>query len=228
MIHLVVVSLMAAQDDFAAELKNLTAEYQKAETEYRKDAKRDPAKHPAGTYIPKFNDLAKRATGTAPAVQALLQVMKMAGRNNKNEAAVQALEALMDGYLESPLLEPLPGELRFAARTIGQKACAAALRKILDKSPHKNVQAAAAFALALSILESRPSDKAKIDEAKTLLKGLAETSYAKEADAYLFELENLQVGMTAPDFETTDQDGKSFKLSDYRGKVVIVDFWGFW
>ena len=23
-------------------------------------------------------------------------------------------------------------------------------------------------------------------------------------------------------------DGKPFKLSDYKGKVVLLDFWGFW
>ena len=25
-----------------------------------------------------------------------------------------------------------------------------------------------------------------------------------------------------------DVDGKEFKLSDYRGKVVLIDFWGHW
>ena len=30
---------------------------------------------------------------------------------------------------------------------------------------------------------------------------------------------------TAPDIVGTDQDGKEFKLSDYRGKVVLLDFW---
>ena len=25
-----------------------------------------------------------------------------------------------------------------------------------------------------------------------------------------------------------DQDGKEFKLSDYRGKVILLDFWGGW
>jgi cytochrome oxidase Cu insertion factor (SCO1/SenC/PrrC family) len=29
----------------------------------------------------------------------------------------------------------------------------------------------------------------------------------------------------APDIVATDQDGKEFKLSDYRGKVVLLDFW---
>ena len=35
-------------------------------------------------------------------------------------------------------------------------------------------------------------------------------------------------GNVAPDFTTQDADGVAFKLSDYRGKVVVLDFWGFW
>jgi cytochrome oxidase Cu insertion factor (SCO1/SenC/PrrC family) len=37
-----------------------------------------------------------------------------------------------------------------------------------------------------------------------------------------------EVGDLAPDFEAKDVEGKPFKLSDYRGKVVVLDFWGFW
>lgn len=48
------------------------------------------------------------------------------------------------------------------------------------------------------------------------------------ADGILFELRNLQIGMIAPDVEGADLDGVSFKLSDYRGKVVVLDFWGHW
>jgi hypothetical protein len=37
-----------------------------------------------------------------------------------------------------------------------------------------------------------------------------------------------RVGQPAPEIDGEDIDGKKFKLSDYRGKVVLLDFWGHW
>jgi thiol-disulfide isomerase/thioredoxin len=37
-----------------------------------------------------------------------------------------------------------------------------------------------------------------------------------------------RIGATAPDFEWTDLDGKTVRLSSYRGKVVVVNFWATW
>jgi len=48
---------------------------------------------------------------------------------------------------------------------------------------------------------------------------------AEKAEPELFGLRHLAVGKEAPDIEGTDQDGVRFKLSDYRGKVVLLDFW---
>jgi hypothetical protein len=47
------------------------------------------------------------------------------------------------------------------------------------------------------------------------------------AGAELFGIRRLSVGKEAPDLDGADQDGKRFKLSDYRGKVVLLDFWSF-
>jgi thiol-disulfide isomerase/thioredoxin len=35
-------------------------------------------------------------------------------------------------------------------------------------------------------------------------------------------------GQVAPDFEITDFDGNRHRLSDYRGKVVYLNFWATW
>ena len=47
----------------------------------------------------------------------------------------------------------------------------------------------------------------------------------ERAKAVLFEIRHLIVGKEAPDIEGEDQDGSQFKLSDYRGKVVLLNFW---
>lgn len=44
----------------------------------------------------------------------------------------------------------------------------------------------------------------------------------------IYELEHLQVGMLAPEIEDVNLDGEPMKLSDFRGKVVMLDFWGDW
>ena len=44
----------------------------------------------------------------------------------------------------------------------------------------------------------------------------------------LRRLRNLAVGQTAPEIEGRDVDGNPFKLSDYRGRVVLLTFSGNW
>lgn len=46
-----------------------------------------------------------------------------------------------------------------------------------------------------------------------------------QANGVLTELLTLSVGKLAPETKGLDQDGVRFKLSDYRGKVVLLYFW---
>lgn len=45
---------------------------------------------------------------------------------------------------------------------------------------------------------------------------------------HMKEIAPLSVGHKAPDFTTSGLDGKPVKLSDYKGKYVLVDFWASW
>lgn len=46
-----------------------------------------------------------------------------------------------------------------------------------------------------------------------------------EAESELFELRNLGIGKVAPEIKGRDLDGTPLRLSDYRGKVVVLNFW---
>ena len=38
----------------------------------------------------------------------------------------------------------------------------------------------------------------------------------------------LEIGKTAPEIVGKDINGKPMKLSDFRGKIVVLDFFGDW
>ncbi|HVJ81792.1 MAG TPA: redoxin domain-containing protein [Planctomycetia bacterium] len=61
----------------------------------------------------------------------------------------------------------------------------------------------------------------KYADVKTAFDG----AVGRKAASELFDLRSLSVGKAAPEIEGTDQHGKPFKLSDYRGKAVLLDFW---
>ncbi|MDD4820684.1 MAG: TlpA disulfide reductase family protein [Flavobacteriales bacterium] len=54
------------------------------------------------------------------------------------------------------------------------------------------------------------------------------SSYGKKISEKLERIRAIQVGMPAPDFTLKDIDGNELKLSDFRGKWVLLDFWGSW
>jgi peroxiredoxin len=53
-------------------------------------------------------------------------------------------------------------------------------------------------------------------------------AFKKEAAAIETSGSGLMTGKKAPDFELQTIDGKSMKLSDLKGKIVLVNFWATW
>src|SRR5262249_33493115 len=47
-------------------------------------------------------------------------------------------------------------------------------------------------------------------------------------EKFLFEIRNLSIGKNAPEVSSKDLDDKPAKLSDLRGKVVVLDIWATW
>jgi hypothetical protein len=86
----------------------------------------------------------------------------------------------------------------------------------LDELRRQDRAQATAQVEALFVRASRDYHDVKLPDGQTV---------NEKAQPELFGLRHLSVGKVAPDIEGKDQDGVEFKLSDYRGKVVLLDFW---
>ncbi len=83
------------------------------------------------------------------------------------------------------------------------------------------------------IKDFQPDPAAQEALYQTIIDQYAEVPYRKRklgkmAEGALFEIRYLGIGKTVPEIEGEDLDGEAFQLSDYRGKVVVLDFWGDW
>ncbi len=81
-----------------------------------------------------------------------------------------------------------------------------------------------------SVLQNK--DEASQPEAEKLFQSFVDDSQKNQfADRAKKELEDMKVrgiGKPVPEITGNDLDDKEFKISDYKGKVVLIDFWGFW
>lgn len=69
----------------------------------------------------------------------------------------------------------------------------------------------------------------KVKEYYAILKPEVQKSlYGKKVKKEIEIAEKTAIGATAPEFSQTDVNGKTIKLSDYKGKYVLVDFWASW
>jgi hypothetical protein len=155
-----------------------------------------------------------------------------------NASVDRAIDLLAERYPENPAVERLCQTL---ARSRNPKDLDI-LKKIYEKVSKDRVKAEASFAIGQKLeaeLEKVADDKEKADklaaEADQYLARAVEL-FNKEklearktaAEAELKSFRTIRIGKEAPEIAGKDLDGQDFKLSDYRGKVVLLDFWGNW
>jgi len=162
----------------------------------------------------------------------------VATNGGTTSAGKKATERLVQKYPDHPAIE------RLCQVLANSKASQAAdtLKQILEKSTKPRVKAAAAYALGKQLAARTDTLGDKVAEANKVA-AEAEKYLAQAIDLFgtdnaaalktaaekeLKALRTLRVGKEAPEITATDLDEKEFKLSDYRGKVVLLDFWGNW
>lgn len=95
--------------------------------------------------------------------------------------------------------------------------------KLIDENPGSLIALAAVQQLDG---ETFIDQYKKVDEALT--KTMSKTPYYEQFHKKVENLSKLAIGGEAPDFTVNGINGNSISLSDFKGKVVLVDFWASW
>jgi hypothetical protein len=179
--------------------------------------------YPGETFLPRFEAIA--GAGHLDAQMWMIQ-------NSPYEDAASRLmwlERILGDHTNNPDLENL-----FPQMVWYFDAKDPAVFRILDRFIETTKVAPHGFdaqvAKGLILMESRSKEQKA--EGLAMLKELSKISRAfpmqRNLARAIFIAENLQIGMVAPNFEAVDVDGEPISLADYRGKVTVLDFWGFW
>jgi hypothetical protein len=234
----------------AEELAALKQEQKAAYAELEKafDAKDDQARNKAFEAYGKRRDplvaraveLARKHPKDPVSLEALTWVIT--GGLGWTPSSGAAFDLLVRDHVTSEQLQKIcPMAAIFGPQEIGERF----LRSVLEKSPHRSVRGIACVSLARNLkyqaeaarYQKKPDADRLAREAEALYARAAadygdvklrDRTVGDRAKAALFQMHNLVVGKKAPDIEGEDVDGKKFKLSDYKGKVVLLDFWGHW
>ena len=126
-------------------------------------------------------------------------------------------------------------------RTLGFYGEKEQLEAMIEKLPNGNVHQKARFRLALLVAEDAQrnltlTDTQRAAANQSVVSILDKLEKEEDLDEILqkwikdlrYKVTRLVVGCEAPEIEVVDQDGRKFRLSDYRGKVVLLPFWGIW
>lgn len=161
-------------------------------------------------------------------------------REPSSQATSAAAQSLGDDILKSEEMADFCQLLGGLANANSERL----LATIIEKNPHREVQGQARFAQCSILKQRLDSPRATVASRSPLQSQLEKQLEAliadygevkdfrgklkESAEAQLFEIRFLGIGATPPDVVGEDLDGHSLKLSDFRGKVVLLVFWGTW
>ena len=218
--------------------KKFSDAYQSAKT----DAERKQISETLGAgstssaWAPRFLKLVRKYPTDPAALDAFRWLV---AHEPDNTPTQEAAKLVAENWAGSDKVEAVCRSLKYYHCAAG----ATVLHAAIAKNTHRSVQGYARYSLALYLkYESDRSGSAAPDrfaqEAEELLEEVIRNygdlpenpgpTLNKFAEGQLFELRHLSIGRAAPDIEGEDIDGKKFKLSDYRGKIVLLNFWGSW
>jgi peroxiredoxin len=189
-------------------------------------------KHPGPKYAQRLFEMADQNRRTLLAFQALALACRLDDPTGEAAYLKKALERLAEDHLKDVGLHHIFGSVA-ATR---HDAAVDFFRRVITDSPHRRNQALASYFLA-GVLQAREKPEEHKDEVIVLLDRcqtewgdikVGTTRLEAIASPLLHKVKHLSAGSKAMEIAGVDVDGKELKLSGYRGKVVLLDFFADW
>ncbi len=204
----------------------------------------DMTKRPAIEFVPRFRAYAEKHAGKPAAIPALAWLIDNSvhlslpePKNDELPPTEWALQRLTQDHAGQSEIKESLGGLAYAAYSLDKEGLVRLYEKIISTNKNKDAQSQAMFNLGFTYyLSSRRGDDAErnaatklsTDTFRRVIKVYPESKAAEKAAPYIYEIEHLQIGMVAPEIVGKNASGKEIKLSQFRGQVVVLGFWGFW
>lgn len=220
-----------AEDTYESVLEDYEAaeaEYEKALEEASREERRELRKNrPVVAFWPRFSELARANDGRSLLWLATnIRQYRPIKASDRAKALKPIFDALVEYHADAEWFGGTFDALSEHAERIGYDAYVEYVDAALEKIEDPAVTGKACYLASQTLREDEPKLSAKY-EAKVLEADPAgywgtmiRASKAKASDSV--------VGEMAPDFTGRTYEGNEFKLSDFRGKVVLLDFYGFW
>ncbi len=192
-------------------------------------------------YIAKFLEIARREPTNPVAAKAATWILT----HTPFDPDPRAVEIITRNHIRSDAIGPMCQAIGFSTL----KANGEVLRRIARENPHREIRGQAYLGLAQHLIFNcnrplggdRMADTPRAismqAEAETLLKqavsdygnvNLGSMTVADAARMMLSDIDRFGIGKPAAEVEGRDAEGRAFKLSDFRGKVVVLTFSGNW
>ena len=235
------------EEEASAELALIRAEYEAADQSI-------PGKLRA--FAPRYQALVKEYWGTEAALEAAIWLMAKENLESPRNEAAEVVGEFTDSILAEYAGSPGLWRLAERASLYSEDQRLRYFGELRKTSPHPEVRAAAIFypaRLRSRRLRPRPRPSgmpalagSKEGKDPTALKAvendlrlvldeygdlpLGNSTYGVMADAILnpHTPEELAMGQPAPEIVGKTVDGGVMRLSDFRGMVTVIDFWGDW
>jgi len=228
------------QKDLQAAFPEIVKEFRAGKTDAEREKALDALK-PFGERAVKLIEADPKDETSLKASQFYLQSIGSAPGKGFGPMTGKVLKNLTQNHVEAKEI----GQLLQIASQIEGDETTAFLKAVAEKAKDDGVKGRATLALADAAAKKAEDSKATKDERAAAEKQAKEgydrvvkdfgdvgggrgKKLGEQAKDGLYKLEKLTVGKAAPDSECENLDGKKMKLSDFKGKVVVLDIWATW